>query len=332
MIILEGPDRCGKTTLARALLRRLPGWGYRHHTKPPVPPLEYFGWVSEARATTIIDRLHWSELVYGTVYRNQARLSPGEWRLLEMILLAQRATIVRLTDDVAKIQARYDHKEMYSADRVPELVRHYDALAGGGASAYLTAVDCFTFHLPDLVTEHGQLTVDGEALAMAADRNVCEGGPPPSAGIGYLGPGGWVLIGEAPNYEALMDPTYRGPRVPWGRGRSTEYLWQALDQAGVDWRRGYLTNADYLASLDVRTWARSRAPKAIVTVGFQAKELATEHRLHQVAEVTHLAHPSFEQRFKRAQFNEYSERLGLALREFILPSHLRMPQRIEVDP
>src|SRR5437016_14437090 len=100
MLILEGSDCVGKTSVAKTLLDLLPGCAYKHHTKPPVHPYNYFGWfLAHTGPRVIVDRLHWSEYAYGTVYRHGSQLTDHQWKYLELACLSRRATIITLIDD-----------------------------------------------------------------------------------------------------------------------------------------------------------------------------------------------------------------------------------------
>jgi len=74
MLILEGADQLGKTTLANKLLKELHKRGYpyvyRHFTRLPdcwKYPMSYLAHVSEP---VVQDRFHMSEIVY-TYMRNE---------------------------------------------------------------------------------------------------------------------------------------------------------------------------------------------------------------------------------------------------------------------
>lgn len=85
VVVLEGPDCAGKTTLARALVDTL-GLGYHHEGPPPrgVPVGYYYKTIFDqvsrnSRRGVVFDRLALSEEVYGPVLRGRSGFGPGEY-------------------------------------------------------------------------------------------------------------------------------------------------------------------------------------------------------------------------------------------------------------
>lgn len=91
VLILEGPDGSGKTTLAEKL--KAAGWKYVHHgLYPDDSPEKLFRRyasciiaASRSKVPVVVDRCHWSEYAYGTVMRNGSRLTPMHLRLLHRL-------------------------------------------------------------------------------------------------------------------------------------------------------------------------------------------------------------------------------------------------------
>lgn len=88
IVVLEGPDCAGKTTLAEALTAER--GTVRANGKPPVgrPLFEHYaGQVALAAGSpselTVFDRLHVGELIYGPLFRGKSALSIEEIYLLE---------------------------------------------------------------------------------------------------------------------------------------------------------------------------------------------------------------------------------------------------------
>jgi thymidylate kinase len=96
MIVIEGADGTGKTTLAREIEKR--GWKYVHNGPPPEGISLYDHYTEQILAArgkkVVFDRLHVGELVYGPVMRGKSQITIEEMRLLNRLLFAFNAKIV----------------------------------------------------------------------------------------------------------------------------------------------------------------------------------------------------------------------------------------------
>lgn len=91
IVILEGPDGSGKTTLAQYLQRK--GYKYHHEGPPPLgaePLLWHYGRVLDSfrGQDVVIDRLALGECIYGPVVRGIDRLGEEGWRVFTRLALA----------------------------------------------------------------------------------------------------------------------------------------------------------------------------------------------------------------------------------------------------
>lgn len=134
IILLEGPDGSGKTTLANRLIEKYGGVyihaEYRFKNKMP----QYHGailhkaWELSKKQLVIIDRLHISEMIYAKVFRGG---SPWPWmlkhfnRVLKMIGACTILCIPRDVETGIKWfeQAKQERPEMY--DDIRDVIQEY---------------------------------------------------------------------------------------------------------------------------------------------------------------------------------------------------------------
>jgi len=126
MIIVEGTDLLGKTTLCHALVEHLNQEMphiYQHFSKLP----ECFDWAAHyfpfMTRFVVMDRFYMSRQAYGRVFENQYVLSDEEYRILDAALrLVGGFTVVCLSNEKT-IRERHaamspDRSEMYDVDGI----------------------------------------------------------------------------------------------------------------------------------------------------------------------------------------------------------------------
>jgi ribose 1,5-bisphosphokinase PhnN len=99
LILIEGPDGAGKTTLAKAIADKTPGTITMRKNACPQPPLvEYTADLSlyqPGKGESITgDRWHVSERVYSSLWRGGCTISPVHWGAIESFLYNLGAVIV----------------------------------------------------------------------------------------------------------------------------------------------------------------------------------------------------------------------------------------------
>ena len=111
MLVIEGPDNSGKTTLVDRICAQFPSL-LRH--KSPGPDADYDWWMRqltqppEALAVSIYDRFYFSELVYGPICRGQISLSVHRQEVIESLLVTAEPLIIhcKLIEDEALFNNR----------------------------------------------------------------------------------------------------------------------------------------------------------------------------------------------------------------------------------
>lgn len=134
MIIIEGPDGSGKTTLAKRL-----GGSYRHAGPPRTKDvyLEYRTDLLDSPRDVVWDRFYHGQRIYGPVFRGGAGLSPEQVFYLELMTATRGGVlIVCLTDLKDMIDCR--RNDSYAQPMI-ELVRGYMELVAN------TRLPCFVY-------------------------------------------------------------------------------------------------------------------------------------------------------------------------------------------
>lgn len=116
LIILEGPDCTGKSTLATfirtALEEFIPHQQIEMlHAGPPTrhPLDEYelplFAYQPGTRSV-VVDRWHWGERVYPAVLRRSSRMNDAVWLHLELFMQSRGALVMHLTASTTELRLR----------------------------------------------------------------------------------------------------------------------------------------------------------------------------------------------------------------------------------
>ena len=155
MLIIEGADLVGKTTLAKKLTSKLNdlGWPhvYQHLSRLP------HEWRQDAVRNyarlcspyTVRDRFHVSEPVYAEAREEEPMLNPLSYRNVDRIVQANGGYIIVITAAEDLIRERYarlgDRQEMYDLEKILAVNDAYYQLAHGGWRGFSASID-LRFH------------------------------------------------------------------------------------------------------------------------------------------------------------------------------------------
>ena len=159
MIIIEGPDTIGKTSLARMLCTVLNGihqlpHAYAHMGCPAVELWTRHGAVGlhceRAARHSVQDRFHMSDLAYGAACRNgNFMMCPNRYAILDSQLRSELGAMTILMYDAdggELIRQRWEQaREMYPLDRTLAVNRAYKEIAqapGQRWRGYEATFDC----------------------------------------------------------------------------------------------------------------------------------------------------------------------------------------------
>lgn len=311
IVVVEGCDRVGKTTLCRRLeeefrrrghaTRRLkasrPEPGVRALDEYAAPLLGY-----DQAAAWIVDRWHVGELVYGPLYRGKSRLSSAQRVHVEQMLSARGAVKVHVTADAGTVRERMerDGEAFLKAVDAERVLREFEHYTSDGPHGWLRVRG------DDSMGRTVGMLVDLAASRAAMAAPVAAISP---SYAGSLQPDA-VLVGDAPNHRGNeRNPPYAA-FTPWD-GNSAEHLLLSLDAAGVDHAAYGYVNANG-AGENLLDLVRVLNQPRLVTLGCNA-ELAVERAGLADLVAARLRHPQYEKRFKHHELSRYAEQLRDAI-------------------
>lgn len=324
IIVLEGPDLAGKSTLARALQSHAESSGITAKINKCGPlkrdpideylvPLVDMTMTNPTESLWILDRHHVGERIYGPILRGSSKLTPAQWAYVELVLDTMCAVKVHVTASVNTLHTRYDERgdELLTWDQIRNAWLRYHDILGFERKDYVTIVteghDAYTMNL---VMLENKLTAALEAIA-DRERQFRKTTAHAIKYIGSMRPS-VLLLGDQQgtgNFAKRHDP------VPWPfvprAGTSGHWLMQSLVVAGVDIGTIGLVNGNEqpphgLASL----WKMLDAPP-VVALGANAKDAADEAG---VPVTLRLNHPQYERRFRFGDQMEYGESIKGVMR------------------
>ncbi len=128
MIVLEGPDLAGKSSLAEELFQRFKKLAFdmppmvRHFTKVPETFDKYWGYRRCVQRDVIIDRFHMSHIAYRLMDGGHHDLTPFKYDMVDAAITNVGGIVVVLCPSRGVIDRRWDEmpterKEMYTREQ-----------------------------------------------------------------------------------------------------------------------------------------------------------------------------------------------------------------------
>jgi hypothetical protein len=285
IIILEGPDLAGKTTLVQNLLPQLMNVEMLRQGPPPsgVDILEHYlrpiqDWCYEpmlVRPTwLVLDRWHVGELFYGPLLRGKSLLTVQQTDYIDMVLQTFGCNFTYVTQPPSVLQERWDLRgdNMIKREWLTDL--YHDYAHWMGPRAHWVRWKGFTRFTPS-----------------------------PMAGQ-YIGPRRpkVLLLGDERN-----DQRFIFPFVP-ANATSGHWLMGALSEADVDHMQIGIMNACEINTELLRTqWVNLGMPP-VITLGRNAEKAWSQvyDGNGLVKSNTHyLHHPQYERRFHYLKMERY---------------------------
>lgn len=317
IIVIDGCDGTGKTTLAEAICKRH-GGVYIHNTYrwPSKMPLYHTAALHRAlkiarTRLVVIDRLWMSEAIYAEVYRNGSPW-PHMGRMIDRIvrkvggvyILAQSPKNHKEKFE----QLKSEREEMY--DNVDRVRERFDQLFEGGLSGhdrdYAQQLSVFGMRLRDDVLPY-RYDIEGRDIDVYIDmvmsvlqsRLMKQYEPAlhlhTKNFAGHLHEANIIFVGDRVNSKmrAVSWPFY-------DFGNCSEFFADVLHELMFDETRAVYVNAhDGNGPLHVNDCLRAKPYMKVICLGNQAHETMSQFKRR----INKIMHPSYAKRFnKRAEF------------------------------
>ncbi len=178
MLIIEGPDCSGKTTLCKKLLKAIndqPNWGgyiYSHFTRLPPRFDYYWGYVDRMSPCVVQDRFHMSEIVYSKVRGEPSSpLDPLTYQMVDAKITLMGGMVVLVEADPEMIRGRREadnRDQMYDIAGTVEAARLFTLINEDGP---LQDYSCTIDHIIKCNEDHPYATDDEVELILNKYRS-----------------------------------------------------------------------------------------------------------------------------------------------------------------
>jgi hypothetical protein len=287
IIVVEGPDLAGKTTLVQNLVSHLMNVEMLRQGPPPrdVDILEHYlrpiqRWCYDPMLVRpkwlVLDRWHVGELFYGPLLRGGSRLTRQQADYIDMVLQTFGCNFTYVTQPPSVLQRRWDLRGdgMIKREWLADLYHEYTGW----------------------MDQRPHWDVYTESHFRFAGF-----GPAPLAGP-YIGPvrPKVLLLGDERN-----DPRFIFPFVP-ARATSGHWLMGALRDGNVNHMDVGIMNACEVSSRELHTQWLALGEPPVVALGRKA-EKAWKNTGHMLT--VYVNHPQYERRFHYLRMKEYGQKI-----------------------
>lgn len=298
LIVIEGLDRTGKSTLARYLAMQNHPTAVLHYSKPERHPL--FEYVEPLLAydpcspgNVVLDRGHLGESVWPKVFKRDSELDEPTRRWIELFLLSRGAVLVHAERDLQElIDACAADDEPIQGEQIVDANAHFRAALVETVLPQLPFCHSAPSRNLQILDICSQAVLDQMRTALIL-RATSEwvGNPRPQL----------LLVGDQGNLGPGRRADWPLPFVPF-KGTSGHFLFDELG-VGDMWRYVSVVNSrrpDGSREDLPRLHALMGYPR-VVTLGEKAHQIATDFGV----EHGQVPHPQYVRRFERRRGRGY---------------------------
>lgn len=324
MIIVEGPDNAGKSTLIKQLLEMDPSLRLLHRERFKKGSSETIAssYLQSliptdgdrvAHGNSIADRFLASECIYGDLFRGGCRMSEGEHLAIRHMLGSYKAMVVHCNPGIDVIMRTWQKREQLYDTPAPIVEAYHKRITT--IFRGLPAMVHYDWTKSNAENVRKRMINRHRSLMELHEDKLCWWSALPH-GAGQLNSPKVVLVGEQLSPRA-------NTTVPFAHGPAGDFLAWTIEQAGIRLKRDfgsevYVTNAlkgtdrdasilrEELRGLDLPSHA------VIIALGKQAAEVLRYIKPSWIRMVEML-HPMYMRRFFWPQRGEYVERLATAV-------------------
>lgn len=289
LIIIEGCDKSGKTTLAREISKRF-NYEYQHFGAPgPEPGREYAEFLLNLKRPTVCDRFYIGEQVYGPLLRGKSLITNLQKAVIERLCRLRGAIVIYAQTPLEVCQERLA-KSKDEDVTLKENEIAWKMFREVIEETHITPMCLYDSSKPDSInTLLAQL-----APVLNTMRQMSGLASVYCSGIGTIFGDKMVVVGESLNERV----TWIGK--PFDRGVSSEFLYSCLREASVPESKLYFCNADKL-TVEEATFIRQGDTTPWLALGDKAHRKLSDLQIDHVW----IPHPQYWKRFKNGERAEY---------------------------
>lgn len=311
VVVLEGPDGSGKSTLSDELVSL--NWNYAHFGAPDGPAYDFYRkGVQRLIGATVLDRYHTGSIVYGTIFRGTSDLTEFQHWLLEMELKSRSALMIHVTVPLEhQLSVIKERRKTTVGDQFEDVDKQIAIRKKYEEAMSLTSLDVVEF---DWTRGDTLELLFRTKLGRILDR-VSDQPTPLFADVPSLGwwEAPYILVGDEPSSFSKLKFIFdshgsslsklRGVGGAPFRSTSGEYLYRALRDAGIH-NDVCIFNSRVLDGREIsEVWKDWPFPGTTIALGKKASERLERANVEHVM----IPHPQYMRRFHHKDLKLYGE-------------------------